>query len=63
MSARLGATRLRWICSKDPAKIELFLAKLKRRVQIYEIVFAKNKWWCWVVPGDGEPDIISRDLD
>jgi hypothetical protein len=44
-------------------KIEMFLLGLKRRVKVHDVIFAQGKWWLWFIPGDGDLDIKSADLD
>lgn len=61
-SGRVVKTRLRWVSAKEPLKISQFFMKLKQRVQIYDIVYAEGRWFCWFVPGDIDPDIKSVDL-
>lgn len=56
-------TRLRYVNSSDPKLIEAFFDNLGRRVQIYEIFYAKSKFWVFFVPGDLSQDIKSVELD
>ena len=56
-------TRLRWVSSKDAEKLERFCSGLGVRIQIYNIVFAKGKWYLWFVPDDIKDDIRSGELD
>lgn len=57
-------TRLRYVFAKDPGTIELFLSSLGFRVQIYDIIFAKGKFYLFFVPPDtSDSDVRSGDLD
>ena len=56
-------TRLRFVRSKDAESITRFCDVLGVRIQIYDLEFAKNKWYLWFVPNDEGNDIKSGDLD
>lgn len=56
---RPGHTRLRYVASKSPDQIILFLSMLKFRVQIYGApIWDGKRWTLWVVP----PDDVSIDF-
>ena len=60
---RPNITRLRWVSSKSPEKLEQFCSSLGIRIQIYDIVFAKGKWVMWFVPDDLKHDVRSGEID
>ncbi len=61
---RPSITRLQWVSSQDPSIIEAFTKRIGIRVQIYDIIFAKNKWYMWyVLPDDFSGEIKSGNLD
>lgn len=60
--SKSSITRLRWVSAKEPKTIQAFLRRIEKRVQIYEIVFAKGKWYLWFVPGELD-EIPGGDLD
>lgn len=57
------STRLRYVSSKNLDNISKYFDTIKRRVQIYSIIYDGKKHICWFVPGDGDADIPSKDLD
>lgn len=56
-------TRLRFVTAKDAETLVQFCNRLGVRIQIYDIEFAKGKWYLWFVPDDFKDDIQSGDLD
>lgn len=64
MSDKPATTRLRWVRSKDPDTIVEWTQRIGVRVQIYQVLQAKDgKWYVWFVPGDQSTDLPSGDLD
>ena len=60
-------TFLTYICSKDQDKLTQFIWTLPFKIEIKEIVFAKDKWFIWFNHSDNlnlkDTKIKNIDLD
>jgi len=56
------STRLRFVKSKDEAKLSVFIENIPFKVEIKSIVPVKDIWTCWFVIPD-EHKFNSQNLD
>lgn len=55
-------TRLRFVFHEKPEVIQAFCDGLDKKIEVYGIVYAGNKWYLWFVPPEGTSDMKSGPL-
>lgn len=66
MTKEVSSTRLRWVASKDPDKVILYVNSLPYKIEIKGgIIFAKNKFYLsFVLPENPNmKELTFGDLD